>query len=49
METFCVSCKKNTANKNFSVGRNNLMLLSNCAVRSNKKTSFIKNQGASGL
>ena len=35
METYCINCKKNTANKN-SNGRktkqNRLMLLSNCAV-----------------
>ena len=38
METYCDSCKKNTANKNSSVRRtkqNRLMLLSNCAVRKN--------------
>ena len=35
METYCVSCKKYTANKNSSVRKtkqNKLMLLSNCSV-----------------
>ena len=38
METHCVSCKKNTANKDVSVRRinktrlNKLMLVSNCAI-----------------
>ena len=39
METYSVSCKKNTANKNLSVRKtkqNRLMLLSNCAVRGKK-------------
>ena len=52
METHCVSCKKNTANKNSSVRRtkqNRLMLVSNCAVCGKKKLSFIKNQEASSL
>ena len=47
METYCVSCKKNTAKKNLSVTRikqNRSMLLSNCVVYWLKKSSFIKNQ-----
>ena len=35
METYCVSCKENTSEKNLSVGKtkqNRLMLLSNRAV-----------------
>ena len=35
METYCVSCKKNTTNENSSVRKtqqNRLTLLSNCAV-----------------
>ena len=50
METYCVSCKKNTANKNSTViiaKQNRLMLLSNCAVCGKKKSRFIKNQEAS--
>ena len=47
METYCVSCKKNTANKNSSVKinkQNLLMLISNWALFSKKKWRFIKNQ-----
>ena len=47
METYCVSCKKNTANENSSVRRTNqnrLMLLSNCSVCDKKKLNFINNQ-----
>ena len=50
METHFVSCKKNTAKKNYSVRRtkqNRLILLPNCAVCSKKKLRFIKNQEAS--
>ena len=49
METYCVGCRKNTANENASVRRtkqNRLMLLSNCAVWGKKKSRFIKNQEA---
>ena len=49
---YCVSCKKNTANKTSSVGRtkqNRLMLVSNCAICLEKKSKFIKNYEASGL
>ena len=47
MKTYCVSCKKYTANENSSVRRtkqNRLMLLSNCAICGKKKSTFIKNQ-----
>ena len=47
METYCVSCKKYTENKNSNVRKteqNRLMLLSNCAVCGKKKSSFIKNK-----
>ena len=40
MKTYCVSFKKNTANKNSSVRRtkqNRLILVSNCAVYGKKK------------
>ena len=46
METYCVSCKKYTANENSSVRKtkqNKLMLLSNYAICDKKKTTFIKN------
>ena len=45
METYYVTCEKNTANKNSSVRKtkqNRLILLSNSTVFSKKKT--IKNQ-----
>ena len=47
MKTYCVSCKKNTANENSSVRitkQNRLMLLSNCTVCGKKKSTFIKNK-----
>ena len=45
-ETYCGSCKKNTASKNSSVRRtkeNTLMLVSNCAICGKK------NQGSSKI
>ena len=48
MKTYCVSCKKDTKNKNSSVRKtkqNRLMLLSNCAICGKKKSAFIKNEG----
>ena len=47
METYCVSCKKNTAFENSSVSKtkqNRLMLLSNCTFCGKKNSTFIKNQ-----
>ena len=47
METYCVSCKKNTGNKNSTVKRtkqNRLMLISNSAVCGKKNPMFIKSQ-----
>ena len=47
METYCVNCKKNTANKNSSIRRtkqNRLMLVSNYAVCGNKRRKSIKNK-----
>ena len=47
METYCVSCKKYTANENPSVKKtkqNRLMLLPNCTVCGKKKSTFIKNE-----
>ena len=46
METYCVSCKKYTANKNSSFKKtkqNRLMLLSNGAVCGKKTPTSIKN------
>ena len=45
METYCVSCKKYTANKNSSVRKtkqNRLMLSSNCADCGKKKNFYKK-------
>ena len=47
METYCVSCKKNSVNKHSSVRRtkqNKLMLASNCAVCGKKNSRLIKSQ-----
>ena len=47
METYCVSCKKNTANKISSVRKtkqNELMLLSNCVVCGREKLRLTENQ-----
>ena len=40
METYCIICKKNTANENSSFRKtkqNRLMLLTNCAACNKKK------------
>ena len=45
METYCVRCKKNTANNNSSVKRikqNRLMFLSNCAICGEKNQGSLK-------
>ena len=47
METYCVSFKKNTGNKNSSVKRskqNTWMFVSICSVCGKKKSRFIKNK-----
>ena len=47
METYCLSCRKYTANKNSSVTKtkqNRLMLTSNCAICGKKRSTFIKNK-----
>ena len=52
METYYVSCEKNTMNRNFSVRttkQNRLMLVRNYAVCGKNKSRFIKNQEASRL
>ena len=52
MQTYRVSCKENTAKKNYNVRRtkqNRLMLVSNCAVYDTKKSRFMQNQEASRL
>ena len=47
MKTYCVSCKKHTANKNSSVNR--LIFGSSCDIFGKKKPGSIKDQEASGL
>ena len=48
METYCVSCKKYTENKNSSARKTKqnrlIMLLSNCTICGMKKSTFIKNK-----
>ena len=49
METYCVRCKKNTANGNSSIRKTKqyrLMLLSNCAVCGKKKSTFIEKKNS---
>ena len=41
-ETYCVSCKKSTANENSKANPNSLMLLSNCAVCGKKNQLLLK-------
>ena len=52
METYCLKCKKSTKNvgpKIFGTSNGKSMILSKCAICSNKKSRFIKNQEAKGL
>ena len=52
MEIYCVSCKKNTTNKNSSAKKtkqNISVLLSNCAICGKKKSNFIKNQDTNSI
>ena len=47
METYCVSCKKYTANENSNdrkTKQNGLILSSNCTICDKKNFIFIKNQ-----
>ena len=47
MESYCVSCEKNSGKENSSIRNNKhnrLMLLSNCAACEMKLLRFIKNQ-----
>ena len=43
METYCISCKKDTAKENSNVRKAKPERLSNCAVCGKKKSTFIKN------
>ena len=52
MQTYCVSCRKNTKNKDVEViktkyGR--LQLKSQCSICGNKKSRFVKKQEAKGI
>ena len=52
MNSYCLSCKKDTKNINPKIVRtknNRLMKLSKCSVCNNKKSKFIKEQEARGL
>ena len=52
MKTYCVKCRKDTANINSKVSKtsnNRTMILSKCAICGSKKSRFIKNQEAKGL
>ena len=51
-ETYCLVCKKHTKNTNPKIVRNRqnrLMIQSNCAICSSKKSRFIKEQQAMGI
>ena len=52
MNSYCLSCKKDTKNINPKIvptKNNKLMMLSKCAICNNKKSRFIKEQEARGL
>ena len=52
MNSYCLSCKKDTENINPKIvltKNNRLMMLSKCAICNNKKSRFIKEQEARGL
>ena len=52
MKTYCLKCKKDTDNidpKMFKTKNNRLLMQSKCSVCNNKKSPFIKEQGAKGL
>ena len=51
-ETYCLACRKYTKNNNPKIVRNRqnrLMIQSNCANCSSKKSRFIKEQQAKGI
>ena len=52
MKSYCLKCRKNTENINPKVSdtsNGKAMILSKCAICSNKKSRFIKNQQAKEL
>ena len=51
-ETYCLACRKHTKSINPKIVRNRqnrLMIQSNCAICSSKKSRFIKEQQAMGI
>ena len=51
-ETYCLVCKKHAKNTNSKIVRNRqnrLMIQSNCAICSSKKSRFIKEQQTMGV
>ena len=51
-ETYCLACRKYTKNDNPKIVRNKknrLMIQSNCATCSSKKSRFIKEQQGMGI
>ena len=51
-ETYCLACRNNTKHNNPEIVRNRqnrLMIKSNCATCSSKKSRFIKEQQAMGI
>ena len=52
MLAYCLVCKKNTKNKDAKMMKTEngrIMLPSKCAICGNKKSSFVKEQEASGI
>ena len=52
MQTYFVSCKKNTTNKDAKVVKTKngrLQMISHCSPCGNKKSKFVKEQDAKGL
>ena len=52
IESYCFSCKKNTANKNSNVRRtkqNRFMLVSSCTICGKKKPKFKKLPGQNSI
>ena len=52
MNTYCLKCKKDTANidpKMVKTKNNRLLMQSKCSVCRTKKSRFVKEQGAKGL
>ena len=52
MNTYCIKCKKDTANidpKMIKTKNNRLLMQSKCSVCGTKKSRFVKKQDAKGL